>query len=352
MKILLFISKLYGGGAERVATTLLNHLCENHDVTVAIFNKSESTYPIDNRIKIINLSDGKKISPYQLDRIIKCRNAIKSTNPDLIISFLVGLSRFVLIANCFMRKKLILSEQTTIQTRQKPWKWLTRHFLYRLATMTVFTSESDCQYAQWLKNKTFIHNPLSCGIYTSHDQKRDNTIVAIGAQKRWNVKGFDLLIKAWAKTAPNHPEWKLQFIGAIDDNKISDMAKAYSIEKQVEFLGWSENIDKMLQSKSIYVLSSRCEGFPCSLLEAMSQGCTCLAFDCKTGPNEILSDGINGLLVHNGDIDNLATKLNQLIEDEHLRLQLSKNAIDKVHQFEYGRIMQQWDELIQMIMNS
>lgn len=352
MKILLFISKLYGGGAERVATVLLNHLCENHDVTVAIFKPSMNTYPIDNRIKILNLSEGKRIRPYQIDRIIKCRKAIKKINPDLTMSFLVGMNRFVLIANSFMHKKLILSEQTSIQAKGKPCEWLARHFLYRFASKTVFVSESDCQYAKWLKNKTFIHNPLSCNINSNSGTWREKAVVAIGSQRRWHVKGFDLLIKAWAKISPSHPDWKLQFIGATDDKKISEMAKAYGVEKNVEFLGWTDNIDKMLQTKSIYVLSSRREGFPCSLLEAMSQGCACVAFNCKTGPNEIISDNISGLLVRNGDIDHLATKLEQLLNDEHLRLSLSKNATEEVKRFVTSKIMKQWDELIQLTMNS
>lgn len=351
MKILLFISKLYGGGAERVATVLLNHLCENHDVTVAIFKPNTNTYTLDSRISILDLSKEKRIRPYQLDRIIKCRKAIKDVDPDLTISFLIGMNRFVLIANCLLHKKLILSEQTSIQARQKTWEWLTRRFLYRLASMTVFTSESDHQFAKWLKNKTFIHNPLSCEINSASDTRRENAVVAIGAQRRWHVKGFDLLIKAWAKIAPAHPEWKLQFVGNIDDNKIGNMTKAFGIEKNVEFLGWTDNIDKILRTKSIYVLSSRREGFPCSLLEAMSQGCACVAFNCKTGPNEIISDGISGLLVRNGDIDHLATKLEQLLNDEQMRLLFSKNATEEVRRFETSKIMQQWDELILKTMN-
>lgn len=351
MKILLFISKLYGGGAERVAATLLNHLCKNYDVIVAIFNPSKNSYPIDNRIKILNLSEGKKIKPYQLDRIIKCKQAIKNTNPDLVISFLVGLNRFVLIANCFTRKKIILSEQTTIQTSQELWKWFTRHFLYRFATTTVFTSKSDYEYAKWLKNKTYIYNPLSIGKNQDLFTTRENTIIAIGSQRRWHIKGFDILIKAWAKISPSHPKWKLQFIGTIDDDKISDMVKSYNLEKSVEFLGWTDNIGSILQTKSIYVLSSRHEGFPCSLLEAMSQGCACVAFNCKTGPNEIISDGISGLLVRNGDIDHLATKLEQLLNDEQMRLLFSKNATEEVRRFETSKIMQQWDELILKTMN-
>lgn len=345
MKILFFISKLYGGGAERSATILLNHLSDTHDVTAAIFENAKTSYPISHKIRIIDLSKGKRIRPYQLNRIIKCRNTIKRENPDLVISFLVGLNRFTVIANCLLRKKLILSEHTSLQAKQPAWEWLTRHLLYRLATKVVLISESDYKYAKWLKNKTFIYNPLSCRICTDLPQKKC-TIVAIGSQRRWRVKGFDLLVQAWAKIAKSHPEWKLQFIGENNDDYISNLSKSLNIESQVEFLGWTDEIDKLLQLKSIYILSSRREGFPCSLLEAMSQGCASLAFDCKTGPNEIIADGRNGLLVHNGDISELAEKLQLLIKDEKLRKKLSIAAIADAKRFEQKNIMAQWDNLI------
>ena len=347
MKILVFISKLHNGGGERVASILLNHLCKKHDIEVAVFNTNEKSYPIDDKIKIIDLSQGKKIRPYQLDRIVKCRKTIKSADPDLIISFLVGLNRFVVPANFLIRKKLILSEQTSIKAKQPLWEWLTRHFLYRLASKVVLVSESDYNYAKWLKNRTFICNPLSCST-TPSNLEREKNIAAIGSQQRWHVKGFDMLIQAWAKIAPQHPDWRLQFIGSNDDSKISGMVKAFKLDNQVDFLGWTDEIDKTLQTKSLYVLSSRREGFPCSLLEAMSQGCACVAFDCKTGPNEIITDGKSGLLARNGDIDDLASKLRLLIEDENLRQRLATAATEEVRRFEKEKIMRQWDELIQL----
>ncbi|MBR5168377.1 MAG: glycosyltransferase [Salinivirgaceae bacterium] len=226
-------------------------------------------------------------------------------------------------------------------------EWSTQHLLYRFASMVTFISKSDYNYAKWLKNKTLIYNPLSYPISTTIHNNEKN-IITIGPQKRWNAKGFDILIHAWAQIAPLHPDWKLQFVGTIDDNKISDMVKTLGLEKQVDFIGWTNEIDKILQTKSIYVLSSRREGFPCSLLEAMSQGCACLAFDCKTGPNEIITDGVSGILARNGDVDDLTAKLQLLIEDGPLRKRLGASATEEVRKFEKEKIMQQWDELIQL----
>lgn len=346
MKIILFTHKLYGGGGERVASILLNHLCEKHDVTAIVFDNQRTSYSLDSKIQIqkIHICCHRFLHP--LERIIKIRRAIKSNSPDLIISFMVESNLYTLLTNFFTRKKLILSEQTSIQTKQPLIHKLTRRILYPFASETVFVSESDYNHAQWLKNKTFIYNPLSCSSY-SYNKEREKAIVAVSSQHRWHVKGFDLLIQAWAKIAKQHPNWKLQFVGSNDDSKIIDMVKAFKLENQVDFLGWTDSIDKVLQTKSIYVLSSRREGFPCSLLEAMSQGCACVAFDCKTGPNEIITEGKSGLLARNGNIDDLAAKLQLLIKDENLRQQLAMGATKEVSRFEKKKIMQQWDELIE-----
>ncbi len=348
MKILFFINHLADGGAERVAATLLSHLCENHDVELVLFSEKQASYNINSKIptqKIIVSGNNKIIKVIR--RISKIRNLIVEKNPDLIISFMVDLSMQVLLANFLTSNKIIVSEHTTIQSTRKLHRIITRHILYRLASKIIFISESDHNYAKWLKRKTFIYNPLCYPVtQTSHKEKH---IVTIGPQIRWHSKGFDILIKAWSKISKAHPDWKLQFIGANDDNYISDLAKSYYLEKRIDYLGWTDEIDKLLQTKSIYVLSSRHEGFPCCLIEAMSQGCACLSFDCKTGPNEIITDGKSGLLAQTGDIDDLANKLEKLINDEQLRCRLSAGAIEEVKRFDKNIFFATWDKLIEEV---
>ena len=345
MKILFFINHLADGGAERVAATLLNHLCENHEVELVLFSEKQASYNINPKIptqKIIVGGSNKIIKVIR--RVSRIRKLIKEIKPDLIITFMVDLSMQVLLANCLTSNKIIVSEHITIQTTRQPHRLITRHILYRLASKIVFISESDYNYAKWIKRKTYIYNPLCLPItQTSHKEKN---IVAVGPQKRWHSKGFDMLIMVWSKIAPLNPDWKLQFVGANNDNYISDLAKSYGLEKRIDFLGWTDEIDSVLQTKSVYVLSSRREGFPCGLIEAMSQGCACLAFNCKTGPNEIINDGKSGMLARNGDIDDLANKLQMLINDEQLRQRLSDGAIEEVKRFDKNVFFAKWDKLI------
>ncbi len=347
MKILLFVDKLFGGGAERVASILLNHLCEKHNVTAVIFNDKLPSYPLNPHIKIQKIAiDGRFRILHPIERLSKIREIIRVESSDLILSFLVEINNYILLSNIIPRKKIIVSERTSIQRHQPLWISIPRRFLYKMANKVVLTSNDDYNHTKWLKNKTVIHNPVIFNPFINHNN-RNKIIIAVGSQKRWHIKGFDLLIEAWKKIAQLHPDWKLQFVGLNNNNYISNLAKLYKIDNQVEFLGWTDETDKVLQTKSIYVLSSRNEGFPNSLIEAMSQGCACVAFDCKTGPNEIITEGKSGLLACNGDIDDLAAKLQLLIEDENLRQQLSVGAVEEVKRFDKNMIMKQWDELIE-----
>ena len=349
MRILFFINHLADGGAERAAATLLNHLCEQHDVELVLFCEKESSYDISPKISTQKILINNRIKVIRfVRRILAIRYLIKKKSPDTIISFLRNTNSYVLIANLFLKRKTIVMEQTTIQRYVSVWPSFTRHILYRLATNVVLVSNDDCQYAKWLKNKLCIHNPVSFSIYKESAFK-EPVVIAIGAQSRWQVKGFDLLIQAWCKIAQLHPEWKLQFIGFNNSNYIADLAKSYGIDNKIDFLGWANDIDKVLQNKSIYVLSSRHEGLPCSLIEAMSQGCACVAFNCKTGPNEIITDGQSGLLARNGDVDDLANKLEMLISDEQLRHRLSAGALEEVKRFDKNVFFAEWDKLIEEV---
>ena len=160
MKILFFIGKLYGGGAERVAVNLLNHLSEHHEVIAAIANDNHKGYPLKPgiTIKIIDFRWTNRV--YQiLSNTIEIKKTLKEIKPDLIISFIVDLNGCVLLANGLIkRKRIIVSERTTIQRKQLFWQKFTRRFLYRLAHKIVFVSKSDFNYAKWLKNKTYINN--------------------------------------------------------------------------------------------------------------------------------------------------------------------------------------------------
>ena len=176
---------------------------------------------------------------------------------------------------------------------------------------------------------------------------RHNTIVTIAPDKRWFQKGLDLLICAWDIIAKHNPDWKLEIYGHIYNTKLPEIINHK--QERIFWKGWCNNINEMLQTKSIFILASRFEGCPNSLIEAMSQGCACIITNCAGGAKEMIDDGINGLIAESENINDIAAKLQLLIDNENLRRELSAKAIEKVKQFDKNAFFAKWDNLIEEV---
>lgn len=350
MKILIFVSSLYGGGAERVASLLSNHLCNNNDVYVATFSDNKRTYPISTKIKVISVRPNSKLSPIRFfQRYVNISRIIDAVSPNIIISFSVSLNAKVLLINRFKRKKLIISERTSFSRYVSREADFARKYLYKTASNVVFVSKEDYDKYSY-QNKSVIYNPLSMSPFLDANT-REYSVLAVGSIKRWKVKGFDTLLKAWAMISKNNPDWTLDFMGKDNDYFIHDLVDDLGISTSVRFLGHSDDVASIMQKKSIFVLSSRYEGFPNCLIEAMSQGCACVAYDCHTGPKEIITNGVDGVLVRNQSVEEMATAIQRCISDVSYRESLAKNGCKTVERFKSESIMAQWEQLINKIVN-
>lgn len=345
MKILFFIDKLYGGGAERIASVLMNHLCQQHNVTTTVFSQKKESFFINSNISIHKITTKQKIKFIRsFERILKIKKDIEQNNPDLIISFLTHTNIYALIANLLTKKKIIVSERNTLN-RQSRCVRLLRKILYPTADKIVFVTNIDCINFGLRQKSLTIYNPSLFNSYTDYSN-RQKKIITIAPTSRWYNKGIDILLKAWAKISNHNPDWELEIMGDFNTNDLP--IELQNMTGQALWLGWKNNVSEVLRTKSIFILASRFEGCPNSLIEAMSQGCACIGTNCEGGINEIISNGKSGLLAKNGDIDDLAAKIQLLIDDEQLRQKLSTGAIEEVKRFDNYLIMNQWDELIRL----
>lgn len=350
MKILFFIHSLGGGGAERIATILLNHLCKKNEVYVAVTAQNSNPFHIDNRVKtIIRGNKCKVIGIRSIIRLWNTYKIIKNVNPNLIISFTVEINKDILPINLLTQKKIIVSERNSTKHNNSIWKLICRRFLYPLSNKVVFVAEEECKNSN-LVNKTFIYNPCHLETFSDYSH-REKKIIAVGSLHKWHQKGFDILIGAWSKIEKDYPDWQLEILGRTPKSPISDLLKRTGLEKRVTLLGPTDDVASILRKKSIYVLSSRYEGFPNGLLESMSQGCACIATNCPTGPKEIITNGISGLLAETENADDIAMKIKSLIDNQKLRKVLSAGAIKEAERFDKNCIMKQWDDLIENIAN-
>jgi glycosyltransferase involved in cell wall biosynthesis len=171
--------------------------------------------------------------------------------------------------------------------------------------------------------------------------------VAIAAGRLTRQKGFDLLASAYAEVARETQDWKLKICGAgpMREKLLALVAESGAADR-VELPRHVPAMLAEMERASMFVLSSRWEGFPMVLLEAMSVGLPVVSFDCPTGPREIVEDRRNGLLIPDGNVDALAAGLTEMIEDEALRRRCSEGALETVANYSVEAIGARWDELI------
>ena len=301
MKIFIVQSHLGGGGAERVGVSLANGLADRgHQVVIATdMNASGHYFPNEN-VKVAHfVANAKRSGLKWFLSIFALRKVFKIEKPDVVIGIMQLCSFISKMASIGMEIPVFMTEHYAFERPQGLSKFerFSRYYLNRLYQgITVLTQADLTVIGNRLRNVYVLPNPLSLEVVTEIPQK-EKVILAAGRLDAWHVKGFDVLIKAWEKIVKseelivNRYGWKLQIAGTGSEkslNYLKGLCKEYGVEEYVEFLGFQKDIEKLYQKASIFVLSSRYEGFGLVLIEAMSQGCACIACDYKGRQKEIL----------------------------------------------------------------
>jgi len=196
-----------------------------------------------------------------------------------------------------------------------------------------------------------IPNPVAPS--PSHGQDENahlsaKSIVAVG--RLHQQKGFDVLIEAFSKCVRKHPGWRLVIFGEGPEREmLESLVSRLGLEGKVSLPGRVRNPERVIGAAEIFVLSSRYEGFPNALLEAMTCGLPVIATDCHSGPAEIIRDGEDGLLVPVEDSGTISGVLIRLMDDPDERNRLGGNARTSVERFSLPNVMEKWEDLIRRV---
>ncbi len=354
MRLLFYISSLSGGGAERVMAILCNELVKRgHEIYLTTNTKQTFVYKLDEKVNILSLYPENYEKLPKISRTFKLyysmRSIARQVKPDIIISFMHN----VCLAVAGLSIPVIQSEHTTFARKVSRKFDFERWYINKLAAkVTVLTQYDYDLIGKSLPRKVVMPNPLTFSPLPSVPDK-NKTILAVGRLDVWKVKGFDTLIKIWSLVADRYSDWKLDIAGTGTEeslDKLKALTVKWGVTDSVRFLGFRSDVDRLMQQSPIFILTSRYEGFGMVLLEAMSQGCACVSFDCMAGPREIITHNQDGFLVADQDEKEMVEAISLLIEDENLRLKLATEALQKVKRYKSESIVDRWECLFSEIL--
>lgn len=324
---------LQGGGIERALTTLSSHFVKrghrviyiacragkhfyelNHNV---VFREPSFVHTASSRHKLLNY--------YKTIKFV--RKQLKEFKPDTILSFGDIINPLALLANRGLGYPIYISDRISPKQNLGRFKNFMKKITYRKATGIIAQTEQAAAYKREVFgngiNLKIIPNSLRKIEHFDAVEKK-NQVIGVGRLSF--EKGFDRLIEAFAKIQ-NHDDWILVLVGdGPVRTQLEQQAVALGITERVVFLGMRKDVDHLLSESKIFVIPSRCEGFPNALCEAMASPLPCIAFDGVPTEN-LITDHEDGLVLKDGDIEGLSDAMEQLMNDEDLRDALSRKAI-------------------------
>jgi glycosyltransferase involved in cell wall biosynthesis len=365
-RILFLVSSMQGGGAERVAALLSNHWAEQgHQVTLmpTFSGRGECLYPLHERVCLDYLADrvkSKSRSPLnKVRRMMMLRRTIRELDPDTIISFLPHVNVAAIISAWGFKIPVVISERIhppampvgRVLERLRQW-------VYPQASTVVVQTR---QTLEWLSigcpgaRGQVIPNPVVYPLPSSQPEVQPASVMdserryvlAVGRLDR--QKGFDLLLTAFHQfSARGHENWDLIILGEGPERGVlEEQCARFHIAARVHMPGRVGNVADWYNQADLFVMSSRFEGFPNTLVEAMAHGLPAVSFDCNAGPRDIIRDGVDGYLVPpEAGAPGLAQSMERLVTNEGKREQMAKAAMDVRERFSMERIASEWDSIL------
>ncbi len=351
-RVLLFIASLSGGGAERVMSQIANGLAESGiEVHLSTWSGAQSPdfYPLDPRVTRHELgslspSSGRLLRLTRgLSVVMSMRHQIKALRPDAVLSFIDRTNIMAAIAAVGLNTRLVVSERVDPQANDTlPMGWrLVRPWAYRLCNLLVVqtTRVADWVANEWRIQASVVPNVLRAMPLPS--QERMPLIVSVG--RLVSQKGFDLSIEAFARLAPRYPSWRYVILGDGPLRpSLEALGQRFGLSEQLEFKGVVSDVDFWLERASICMQPSRFEGFPNAVMEAMAMGTATISSDCPSGPRDLITDAVDGLLVPVDSVDALESALERLLGDEALRRTIGHSAMSVRERFDRARVLRLW----------
>lgn len=345
------------GGAERVASILLEQwVCRGFDVTmVSMTSPITDFYSCPDSVSRVEIG-GKADSPNafrglvsNIQRVAKLRTTLKALQPDVVVSFITMTNIRTLLASLSCSWATIVSERVDITAEDvsRPWRFL-RRVTYPLATYVTSNSYRTLDVIRQFVPQSrlrFVANPVNYPPYGAIPQ-RSQTILSIGRLAAQKNQHF--MINVCSKILRENRGWRLEIVGEGPERKsLTELISRVEIDGQIRINGRTRDVAGWYSRAAVFVLTSRYEGTPNVVLEAMSYGLPVIVPDTIASDGHLpIDNGRTGLLYRAGDEGHFRSRLSMLVCNPHERMRIGENARKEMQQFEPSVVMKQWNELL------
>ena len=344
------------GGTERVLSIIANELSKQKNKfnihILSITNENNTSYfNLENEIKNDRILKSKDVNfKKQYFQVVNgIRHYIKENNIDILIDVEVIASLFSIPATRFTKTKLISWEHFNFyEDNGSHLRIYARKLAARFSNCIITLTEHDKQnYLNNLDIKgkvEYIYNPIEevddmeCNI-------KSKQIISVG--RLTYQKGFDMLCDVAKVVLKDNKGWKWLILGDGEDkDKLRSKIKEYGLENKLILKGNVSNVEEYYKNSSLYVMTSRFEGLPMTLLEAKTYKLPIVSFNCLTGPSEIVKNNVNGYLINPENVEAMSNKLNILMNDENKLKEFSNNAQIDIEKFKLKPIIERWEKVL------
>jgi glycosyltransferase involved in cell wall biosynthesis len=368
------------GGTIRATFTTASELAKRHDVeVVSVYRRSdEPSLPLDPAVRLRALTDlrGGGRGLRRRDRLAKSvpsalvhrqdrryRNFNLLTDVNLLRylrsvhdGVLVGTRPGINLAIArFARRSVVRVGQDHMNItryRRRLRAAMVRAYP-RLDAVATLTERTAADFRKLLRGRgRVVSLPNAVPNVGAHRAALDGTVV-VSAGRLTGQKAFVRLLRVWAKVAPAHPEWELRIFGeGPQREELMQRIEALGIGGSARLMGRTSRLPEELAAASVFAMTSRFEGFPMVLLEAMGTGLPAVAYDCPTGPREIITHSVDGYVVRDGDADAMSEALGELMDDPERRRAFGGAAMEKAARYTPAEISAQWDSLFAELLDA
>ncbi|MBB6170105.1 glycosyltransferase involved in cell wall biosynthesis [Nocardiopsis mwathae] len=380
MRITFLIGNIYGmGGTIRATSSLANGLCAEHDVEIVSLaqNAAEPFFPIDPRVRLHTLTHSRgwterpepapeiaELEPMPAEHVPgseaeranvfnaaterEVRRYLDRVEADVVVATSPGLNS--LLAKFGRPDYLrIGQEHENLGQRDEGVRAHIRDVHTTLDGVTVLTDADRAEYAAFVDAPdewaVTMPNPLPERLYAT--SRLTNPIIAT-AGRLVPVKQYPLLVRAFAAVADKHPDWQLRIYGrGAEKAAIRAAIDEHGLHGRVALMGRTPAITDEFAKASIVAVSSAQEGFGMTIVEAFAVGVPVVSFDCPFGPRELITDGHNGLLVADQDVDALSAGLLRLVEDADERRRLGAATAETAARFHIDTVTARWERYLE-----